>query len=579
MIIKLGKLLGRGGYGNVYRALDPENNIIAVKKSRASLRVRRPAMQHEARVLCMLQGHPAIPHLIAYGHLQHFEYLAMELLGKTLEEVMPTGGMQQEIVAQIAVYLLSALEFIHSHGLIHRDIKPSNVLVSLDQPPTLRLIDFGIARSFRSGVPAHCDPVEARHNVPGTLNWVSLNVHYGYEASRRDDIESLAYTLLYLMRGDLPWQRYDRRSGTRFGCMKQVREKKKRWPGERLGAGMVKEFGELLDYARALSFEEKPDYERLKDGFEKLRDKLTDDFTLILSSAPKPAPPSPPEFPSSSPPVSPGEIIYVKVLSRLTIEGYTSQASDPSHWVDKSLLGPEWDTRKRPAVVLAIEWPQMGKFWKVKVVPLRRQARDDNGEIVRISPQSSCDSERWPWDDIVAYECPNAETFICIPDQPILTPARWSLSASECATLSQRFDHRLYAGSASSDMQLKVRCTRKARYEVYVELSPLNDPYDAVAVSDTGPWYESRGWLDEVAHAFQKRAHEEGLEWLTSDGANVVTGDEPQSPPSNSYSEPWSEWSPLGAREFSITLSDMGDVDLQDLDGRIEKIGSVVKTR
>jgi hypothetical protein len=90
------------------------------------------------------------------------------------------------------------------------------------------------------------------------------------DTSRRDDVESLAYTLLFLLRGSLPWQRYNARSGTLFGCMKQVREKKRQWPGQRLGEGMAKEFGDLLDYARALEFDSEPDYKGLRSSFQRL---------------------------------------------------------------------------------------------------------------------------------------------------------------------------------------------------------------------------------------------------------------------------------------------------------------------
>lgn len=55
---------------------------------RVSQRVRRPHLQHEARILRTLEGHPAIPRIFAYGHLQHFEYLAMELLGRRLRPKM-----------------------------------------------------------------------------------------------------------------------------------------------------------------------------------------------------------------------------------------------------------------------------------------------------------------------------------------------------------------------------------------------------------------------------------------------------------------------------------------------------------
>jgi serine/threonine protein kinase len=94
----------------VYRALDPKDATplpIAIKKARVSQRIQRPHLRHEARLLRALEGHPAIPRLVAYGHLQHFEYLAMELLGKSLEQIAPKNGMDERTVAKIAVHLVS----------------------------------------------------------------------------------------------------------------------------------------------------------------------------------------------------------------------------------------------------------------------------------------------------------------------------------------------------------------------------------------------------------------------------------------------------------------------------------------
>ncbi|ETW77697.1 hypothetical protein HETIRDRAFT_163686 [Heterobasidion irregulare TC 32-1] len=177
-------------------------------------------------MLHILKGYLAIPPTVAYGHLEHFEYLALELLGQSLNDVVPKEVMEAEMVAKIALQLLSVLEFVHSHGLVHRDIKPSNVLLTLDQPPILRLVDFGIARSFCTGIPARREPRLERLDIAGTLDWASLNAHFCYgvhpalnlpsqqtilttpnatDSSPRDDLESLACTLLFLLRGGLPW--------------------------------------------------------------------------------------------------------------------------------------------------------------------------------------------------------------------------------------------------------------------------------------------------------------------------------------------------------------------------------------
>jgi hypothetical protein len=153
------------------------------------------------------------------------------------------------------------------------------------------LIDYGIARPYHTGTPSHYKPVEENRHIVGTLTWASLNSHNGYgrrpflhdrqvfqvnslirlsDLSRRDDLESLAYTLLFLLRGSLPWQRASLESSTILARMAQVREKKRSWTGARLGEGFPDAFGQLLDHARALEFDEKPDYARFHSHFDDL---------------------------------------------------------------------------------------------------------------------------------------------------------------------------------------------------------------------------------------------------------------------------------------------------------------------
>jgi hypothetical protein len=131
-----------------------------------------------------------------------------------------------------------------------------------------------------------------------------------------------------------------------------------------------------------------------------------------LHVPPPPAPPRPA-------PVSRGQLIYVKLLPYVTIEGYTTQALDSSHWEDTSLVGPEWETKKRPAVMLDVEQLNGNTYWRVKVLPL---GRDVGGTLERSSSVTRVSSEsemgmRWLWEKIVVFAYPNAETFVCLPDQ------------------------------------------------------------------------------------------------------------------------------------------------------------------
>ena len=75
----------------VFDAQERSGISAAIKKSRVSLRVKRTMLRHEARVLQLLQGHPAIPTLFGYQRLPHFEYIAIDLLGQNLKEICKPG--------------------------------------------------------------------------------------------------------------------------------------------------------------------------------------------------------------------------------------------------------------------------------------------------------------------------------------------------------------------------------------------------------------------------------------------------------------------------------------------------------
>ncbi len=105
----------------------------------------------------------------------------------------------------LADQMIKRVAYIHSRRIIHRDIKPDNFTIGIGKSAhRIYIIDFGLAKKFMSSTGKHIGYKEGK-GLTGTARYASINTHLGIEQSRRDDLESLAYVLLYFLRGKLPW--------------------------------------------------------------------------------------------------------------------------------------------------------------------------------------------------------------------------------------------------------------------------------------------------------------------------------------------------------------------------------------
>ena len=263
------KLLGKGGFGHLFlgRSIH-ENSFIAIKVEEQSPRSR---LAWEYQIIKELSDGEGIPKVYRLHRGKKHNYLIMQLLGKSLDKLFVDMKKKFSIktVCMKAYQMVQRIEFVHSKGYIHRDVKPGNFLLgkNLDRKKIYR-IDFGLSKKYiDKNTGKHIIYKEGK-GLTGTARYVSLNTHYGIEQSRRDDIEGIAYNLIYFAKGKLPWQGV--KTKNKKEKHKKIMELKEEYNPDKLCEGLPEEFPTLLKYSRKLDFEEKPDYKNIKIMFKQL---------------------------------------------------------------------------------------------------------------------------------------------------------------------------------------------------------------------------------------------------------------------------------------------------------------------
>ena len=273
---RLKKLIFTSKSNFVYEGFnEKENEPVAVK-----LEYRKAKMhflESEAYFLFNLKGF-GIPKLISFGKSYLFNILIEELFGLSLHILMiiKTDKIKDRLknVCMIALQVLDRLEYIHSRNIIHRDIKPSNFVIGRKDEKTIYLIDFGFARKFRSSRTGKHIKYKNLNYTVGSLRYLSRKANIGYEQSRRDDLESSGYMLVFLATGYLPWLEYDRLNNMSFLEKYNIVYKLKcSISPEQLCKGLPNEFINYIKYCRDLEFEQDPNYDYLRSLFTSILTK------------------------------------------------------------------------------------------------------------------------------------------------------------------------------------------------------------------------------------------------------------------------------------------------------------------
>jgi len=259
---KILKKIGKGSFGHVYLCQNistKENYAVKFEpKNQQDL-----ILERETYLLYYLRGF-GIPEIITYGQNSKYNILVQTLLGKSINNLFINKNKKFSLkdCCMIGIQILDRLEYIHSKYIIHRDVKPDNFLIGNPDINTIYLIDFGLAKKYMSTRTGKHAKFTINKKWSGTSRFASANSLRGVAQSRRDDLESLCYLLLFLMKGSLPWDNvYGINENEEILLIYKI---KKYMAPELLFMNLPKEAANFFNYCKKLEYEQKPDYNYLR---------------------------------------------------------------------------------------------------------------------------------------------------------------------------------------------------------------------------------------------------------------------------------------------------------------------------
>jgi len=266
---KIQKKLGKGSFGTVYMAENKENGEkVAIKTEINTNKNQISLLEPEAHKLHNLKGYLGIPKLFNFAKLKDYNILAMELLGKSLNEIFSSLNKKFSLktVCTLGIDMIKLIKYIHEKNLIHRDIKPDNFMMGINKNKNiLYLIDFGLSKKYINSNGNHIE-FKLGKNMTGTARYCSIYTHQGIEQSRRDDLESIGYVLIYFLKGNLPWQNVKVNNNEKH--FEKIGQMKKNISIEELCSNFPYEFVKYFEYVKQLEFDEEPNYNMLIELFQ-----------------------------------------------------------------------------------------------------------------------------------------------------------------------------------------------------------------------------------------------------------------------------------------------------------------------
>ena len=266
---KLIEEIGSGSFGFVYKAIVMKNSdLVAIKFE--DYNAKSKLLKNEAQIYRYLEGGVGIPIIKWFGVHEYstitYRFMVFDLLGKSLYDLKHEyKQFTEEQVQKCGIGVIDIIQHVHNKGYLHRDIKSENFLFGIgSKAQKLYIIDFGLSKRFLDDNNNHI-PTKQHKKFTGTIRYLSTNVHNGNEPSRRDDLISIGYMLMFLLKGILPWQKVTNNS--KDDRIKDIFRIKNYYKQHNLAGEYPAFLVDFMNYVYNLKYDDVPNYNMISRIF------------------------------------------------------------------------------------------------------------------------------------------------------------------------------------------------------------------------------------------------------------------------------------------------------------------------
>ena len=234
--------------------------LLLIRFEQKSDKKKKGILETELHFLNQLKS-PGFPEIKKIGYFENNIVSIQALLGQSLSQLFNKyyGNFKIKDITMIAIQILERIKFIHSQNILYCDINPNNFSIGIGRfQNIIYMTNFNYAKKYTKKDNLEHIKFNKSNNSIGNYIFSSINALRGVELSRRDDLESLGYMLIYFLKGELPWENI--KCSDKTEKKRKIYQIKKNYDLSKLCDEIPEEFKLYLNYVKSLKISEEPDY-------------------------------------------------------------------------------------------------------------------------------------------------------------------------------------------------------------------------------------------------------------------------------------------------------------------------------